>query len=611
MALYNPENFINDMQDHPELNLSRNESKDLCNLILNMEISEGMTWSEFNDLLRNTLKEYFVNVKSDYQIPELNSDIGLIEIPDIAEINSYEEIINYLDIIKGKKIEENLKRFFLRSQLNDEEHNHFALLFYKFSDMSPKQNKAFRCLYSELLLTQIITRQMLDWIILTFSKNCKCGINANIEKPLSSGEENFYIKLNDRISFLRLIFAITIVSPDDEAQEAIDQSKNILLPVLGRDDYNPRSFVEMCYYYAIVNMLSIQELEKLLRNTAVNIVMNLFSDAISDLKKEKVEEYIVIKSLSLIEGFLDFRKYSVKFCIPIVQKFNLELSSDDIEKIIENKLNEMNVNYFSGNILRRDTCTYEYYLNEIEPRVNMYSTEYCNEDEFSEWMARHRRFYEGYYGIESFTRSINYGILDESYSNESMDASDVEQYASEIVYNNTLEQFKIDGSKRFGKLEWKKELFALPTRQERIMQMKRIFEKLAELINKYDGDKEKFVTARVYLEVDRNALIEAVIDRLEIDMLDDKEHNSKITREKYLLKKFKEFVVSKMSASEFELELSYDEEEEDSEMKQMRWAEFNPMRYQDAMLYMCLNCNEPNDMFEKINSTPGYSYYDN
>lgn len=606
MALYNPENFIEDMQSHPRLQLSKEKSIKLCDQILKIEISGSMSWEEFNKELHTTLEEYLAKEKSDYKIPELKSDIGLIKVPDIAEINSYEGIISYLDVIKGNKIEENLKRFFLRSQLNDEEHNHFAQLFKTYSDMKLQYQSAFLCLYSELLLTQTITRKMLDFIISIFSKKCKGGINNNIGNSLSNGKEDYYIKLNDRISFLRLVFAITIVSPDDEVQESIDQSKNILLSVFGHDDYNPKSFVEMCYYYAILNMLSVEELEKLLRSTAVNVVVNLFSDSISELKKEKVEEYIAEKNLSLIEGFLDFRKYSINFCIPIIQKFNPELSSYEIEKIIENKLNKIKVDYFSGNVLRRDTFTYEYYLNEIEPRVNMYSTEYCNEDEFSEWMAGHRRFYEGYYEIRSKTRSLDFGIPEK--------ASDVEQYAWEIVFENTLEELDIKGFKWLGKRNWKKKLLELPTKQERIMEMWSILNRLSEALEKYNynenemyrEDKEKVRKVRAYLEVDREFLITAIIDRL-----DNEDEKNNITRSDYLLTIFKSLADLGDSASDFELDLSFDENSGSSDMQIMRWEEFNAMRYQDAMLYMCLNCDDPNEMFERINSTPGYSYYDN
>lgn len=623
MALYKPSDFMADMQTNDIIKLNPQQSEELCKLVLEIPITQNMSWNDFNTALRKNLEEYLKKIKSKYEFPKLSSDLGTIKTPDIIKVKSYKGIIDYLDEIKGNKIEENLKNFFLSSLSADEEHNHFAQMFYKSNKMQPTQKKDFLCLYSELLLTHEITRPMLDWIISTYSKVCKGGINKNIGNPLSNGEEGFYKNLKERIQFLRLAFSITVISPDDEEKTAKKQYRKVLMAVLGNEDFNPKSFVEMCYYYVIINMRSIEELESLLRDTAANIILKLFGDTIKNINKNEVKNHLKTVTSATIENFLNFNKNSLSLCTEVIQHFDAEISKVEVKKIVEAKLNRLAVNYFNSEVSHRKTITYEYFHETVELKVTMLKKQ------FSEWMIGERRFYETYFNIESRTRYIKYGD-----AIETITASDIEQYAEEIVYEDSLKVLDIKGFKYLGNTHWKKKIFDLQSTEERINEVEKMLNDFSDAVKRYNGDKEIVAGVRVYLEIDRQSLATAIVEK--INSLYSK--NKKITRKDYLFTKFKAYVDSGISATnkifsyeeaavDFETELSdidYEAETEladadyESEMRKMRWEGFNPLRYHDAMLYMCLNCDYPVDncdnpmeMFKKINATPGYGYYEN
>lgn len=512
MALYNQVDFKADIYKHNFMkniktdnvfNLSLNQSEELCNIVIATVISHDMSWGDFVKSLSNILVEYIKKLKPEYELPKRKRDIGLYNLQSIQKIKSYEEIISYLSVIKGEKVEENLKNHFLISLVNDEEYNHFAQLFYKYHEMSHKQQKAFLCLCAELIITQEITRTMLDWIIVTFSKVCKGGIDKNIEVCLSGRKKDFYIKLTDRITFLRLLYSITIISPGDDKTTAIKQIKDVLLAVLGNEDFNPRSFVEMCYYYAILNLLSMENLRNMLINTATNVILVLFSDKISTVCREKVAEQIKLKTLANTESFLNFNENSISFCAEIIHHFDSEISNNEVKAIVEDKLKEMHVNYFENNTYDRKTNTYEYYINEIEPLMDTYAKEYKNEAEFSKWIAEHRRFYEGYYNIESRTRSISiYGNRNPGFQNT------IDDFAYFIVHKDLLCS-KIKGYNGINKNYWEYMTESMQS-ENRYKEIKDVLDKVFKSTTTYKGNNPRIKRIKAYKEINIDLLTEAI-----------------------------------------------------------------------------------------------------
>lgn len=409
-----------------------------------------------------------------------------------------------------------MKTEFLKSQTTDqdiekEKYNYFAKLFYEWNKMRSAQRKAFLCCYAQVLLTQKMTRLMLNWIITTFSRVCKGGIDSSLGAQLSGDEVN-YEKFIGRTSLLHLAYSITIVDIEDieDNEESnkiiVERSRRILLSVLSRDDFNPKSFLDMTYYYAIMNSLSYDELERMLRKTAFLVIKHFFADIIDDNHVDIINNFFNEMSLSSIEGFLEFDDTSVAKIVPLLQMVDPSIDYEETKAIVDKKLEDMGVNYFNGNVLERNTNTYGYFKDTIEPMILIYSDRYLLPDEFCEFMVHERRSYENYFNIQSRTRSITlYGASFPLYPSRETD------YAYLIVHTNCLNE-KIKGYEGIGKNKWKETILKIKDHKEQINAIIEILEKVFEEISRYNGCKLNINRIREYRDnVDIKTLACAIL----------------------------------------------------------------------------------------------------
>lgn len=601
MALYNPENFAEDITTI--FKIERSEADMLKDTILQTKVVKTMTWESFNEELRSKLTGFMVSLQHNFSLPTPDPDMQMKSLPKYDQANTFEDICAYLDAIKGNHIEDNLKRHILKSQTEEVKYNYFARIFdlWNHNNMKPKMKDAFLCCYAEVLLTQQLTQPMLNFIISTFAKVYKGGLDPSLNSQLSgdkNGGKIKYDQIEKRDSFLHLIYAITFVDSDDDKKISSKRSKEVLLSVLSQDDYNPRSFLDVTYYYAIINLLCFSELEKMLRDTAKLVILNLFGDNLSSA----AESFSNNITLSKIESFLDFNLASIEAFQDYLQENYSDLKLDEKEaiSIAERRMKEMKVNYFNDNVYDRETNTYDYSQASVEPKV-----EYMIPEKFCRWMAEERRFYESYYDIESKTRAETlYGYpIPETPSNET-------DYAYLIVHEGLLD-FKIGNYSGIGSKFWKNRFRNIDEGQriEKIEQfLKTNFDKITNELNniEYKRDLSAIWTC---MQFDTLELAKAVNDELKRKKAAAYD-NAMVGRSEYLLTVFEEYCSQKKSAMSFELVLSETgDEDEDEQMEAKRWPFFSPLRYQDAMLYMCLNCNDPKEMFNRINNTPGYDYY--
>ncbi len=601
MALYNPDNFAEDITTI--FKIERSEADMLKDTILQTKVVKTMKWESFNEELKSKLTGFMVNRQHDFSLPTPDPDMKMKSVPKYDQANTFEDICAYLDAIKGNHIEDNLKRHILKSQTEEVKYNYFARIFdlWNHNNMKPKMKDAFLCCYAEVLLTQQLTQPMLNFIISTFAKVYKGGLDPSLNSQLSgdkNGGKIKYDQIEKRDSFLHLIYAITFVDSDDDKKISSKRSKEVLLSVLSQDDYNPRSFLDVTYYYAIINLLCFSELEKMLRDTAKLVILNLFGDNLSSA----AESFSNNITLSKIESFLDFNLASIEAFQDYLQENYSDLKLDEKEaiSIAERRMKEMKVNYFNDNVYDRETNTYDYSQASVEPKV-----EYMIPEKFCRWMAEERRFYESYYDIESKTRAETlYGYpIPETPSNET-------DYAYLIVHEGLLD-FKIGNYSGIGSKFWKNRFRNIDEGQriEKIEQfLKTNFDKITNELNniEYKRDLSAIWTC---MQFDTLELAKAVNDELKRKKAAAYD-NAMVGRSEYLLTVFEEYCSQKKSAMSFELVLSETgDEDEDEQMEAKRWPFFSPLRYQDAMLYMCLNCNDPKEMFNRINNTPGYDYY--
>ena len=595
MALYNPVNFSEDISNI--FKIDRAKADNLRENILKIEVDNTKTWTSFNTDLRSLLTGFMTDLKPDFKLPEVDSGKN---VPKYTDAKTFDDICAYLDTIKSNNIEENLKRYILKSQTGEEKYNYFARIFdlWDSVNMKPKMKESFLCCYAEILLTQQLTQTMLNFIISTFAKLYKEGLDTSLNNQLSGG--NFkYEKITERGSFLHLVYAITFVDADDDKVIASKRSKEVLLSVLSKDDYNPRSFLDMTYYYAIRKSSPFACLEQMLRYTAKLVILNLFGDIMSNA----AESFSNDTTLSKIESFLDFDKNSIKQFQQFLNENHTGLKSDEKETIdiAESRMAEMNVNYFNGNVYVRDTDTLYYFKKSVEPMMKAEPEELCR------WMAEERRFYESYYEIESKTRAGSlYGALMPEMPNTETD------YAYLIVHEDLLD-FKIGNYNGIGNKLWKNQLRNINNEEQCIKEIEKFlkenFDKITNELNSIEY-KRNFSAVWRCMQFDTLELSKAVNDELKREKANvyDKDLKGRST---YLLTMFGEYCQKKNNrAVSFMIALSETgDDDEDEQMAENRWPFFSPLRYQDAMLYMCLNCDDPEEMFKRINDTPGYDYY--
>lgn len=233
MSFYNKKDFIREMSEYSELYRYTFNVQGLCDSLCEIRMSAAApSWTKFQKKVRNCIDDYFSSrgITAEYppvpqnQVDDMNNVVG-----DIDQVRDVEGVIDYLTKIKDYSVENNLKRLFLFSQNEENEHfNYFAALFYALSQTRAKVDKtSFICLYAQTLLTQKITRKMLCFLVGKYGLYCR---NCSDSEMFGSERKNFE-NLRNRESILRLAHRIHLSDPDDR-DGAMKRSGDELFSVL-------------------------------------------------------------------------------------------------------------------------------------------------------------------------------------------------------------------------------------------------------------------------------------------------------------------------------------------------------------------------------------------
>lgn len=570
---YNSDDFITELNALCENKINAEE---LYQKLISMKIPEKMCWTEFEFKIRETTEKFLKDSGATaLNFHEVYTMDGTNNSKDFSKRKTFDEIIGYLDILKGMTVEKSLKSMIYNSNFEDEHHNYFACIF---KVLVHKQGiidyTSFLCCYAQMIITKQISRLMLNWIIAKYLKHCTGGIDKSLGRMLNSDDVK-YEDFRNRSSFFRLIFSLRFPGTDDIETKA----KDMMMKCFGEDDFNPRSFLDMMYYYGLLNFSSNDEINSSLRMLTENVIMFIYSDT----DKKTVSEFVKEIPLDSVKSFLDFNPESLEIIAPL---FKGKYSLADLKIIAEKKFIELEVNYFKSDVSLRETYTYEYFAETLKPVIKRTK----DVSELIAWMVPQRRFYEGYFRIISRTRHDEFC--------PTYRESDEEIAAYEIVFSDTL-NFNAGDYVKIGTSEWKKNIIE-GKYEERTEKIAKILDPVLDKISKYSGESEYMDKVQSYTVLDRNQLYEAINYELSRYSVKEKE----ISRNEYLLETFKRCASAEDDAVDFMMDL-----EDDETMRSMRWDTFDSSRYQDAMLYMCLNTSKPFEMFDRINSTEGYSFF--
>ena len=588
MSYYDSQTFINEMSEH-EIFHNGGNSQELCGNIsvIEKQLRRNSSWLDFNDILKGTISGYFKEFGTEVFYPPVpQSSQELYNLPDISDVQCEEEIIEYLSIIKNRSVENNLKRLFLLSQNEENERfNYFAAIFYALSGTSSrkKDKVSFICLYTQMILTQNISRSMLCFLIAKYAKFVTNSLDASLGSALNSGKINFEGFIN-RAQFLRIVYALRLVDNENK-NEVTMRSRKLIRDCLSMDDYNPRSFIEMIYYFSVFHGLASEENKKIMQSAMGFIIKKIFID----ISYEAIEEYVEKEPENHVIDFLEFDKSSIDNISDFIIKEYGD-GSIDIKEIVHEFLEKLGV--FKDPTTYRAESTYEFFLDNVIPAIQ----NCVDPQQFCEWMAGQSRFYESYYYNESYSRTTFFG--DGEYEENSV----VGKAANMIIYENVL---NINGVVSFTTLNtqgWKKDVLAQETDQEQLEKVKEYIGLRLDQIQAYrdpedNRGSEKIYRIKWFLACDRNELYKVILNEL---IQNERHRNS--NRSDILFNAFRMCAESGEGVEEFIDIIDNDE------MDSLRFAWFDPSRFEDALLYLCLESNDPLEMFEKITSIPGFEY---
>lgn len=589
MSYYDSQTFINEMSEH-EIFHNGGNSQELCGNIsvIEKQLRRNSSWLDFNDILKGTISGYFKEFGTEVFYPPVpQSSQELYNLPDISDVQCEEEIIEYLSIIKNRSVENNLKRLFLLSQNEENERfNYFAAIFYALSGTSSRKDKvSFICLYTQIILTQNISRSMLCFLIAKYAKFVTNSLDASLGSALNSGKINFEGFIN-RAQFLRIVYALRLVDNENK-NEVTMRSRKLIRDCLSMDDYNPRSFLEMIYYFSVFHGLASEENKKIMQSAMGFIIKKIFMD----ISYEAIEKYIENEPENRVIDFLEFDKSSIDNIADFIKKEYGD-ESIDIKETVHEFLKKLGV--FKDPTTYRAESTYEFFLDNVIPAIQ----NCADPQQFCEWMAGQRRFYESYYYDGSYSRSTFFD------GSEYEEVSVTGRAAHMIIYENVLNIKGVENFTTLNTIDWKKEVLAQETYQKQLEKVKEYIGLRLDQIQVYrdpedNRGSEKIYRIKWFLACDRNELYKVILNEL---IQNERHRNS--SRSDILFNAFRMCAESGEGVEEF-----FDIIDND-EMDSLRFAWFDPSRFGDALLYLCLESDDPLEMFEKITSIPGFEYFE-
>jgi hypothetical protein len=242
--------------------------------------------------------------------------------------------------------------------------------------------------------------------------------------------------------------------------------------------------------------------------------------------------------------------------------------------------------------------TYEIFCDQILKKKD------CTQEEFIDYITKSKKFYEGFFKEhKSYSRSREFDINPNG---------DIEKMAYDIVFKNVMHKDKIfQNNEHYGLYKFTSQEFKDMTEQEKKKYLRTEISKCFKFVYGYSSEQDDSdVWQNINKIADyptiadesgsRDEFINKLVEQILIyaDNLQKRRHPD---RKGVLYEWFEKCCRDGGNANDFANEV-------DNNAQELNFDGFNPLRFHDAFLYLCMKTESPMDTFNKLNVMNGYSY---
>lgn len=586
MANYNESDFYNELQT--ALGWSSEQIERVKNAALGIKIKAGRSWAQFLNELEAALTPV---LPTGFKYPVIDPLAALKTVLSYRDAKTIDEIKQCLDAVRGKYTELRMESYFLTNQELPENENYLARIYSRYWNIKPTDGdkKVFLLLCTQFLLTKRFTCSMMNWII---DKHAKKVLGDTLSKAfdVTLNKRTPYAAM-ERSTLLKIAHALRI--DDFTPEQNFERTEALMIALFGEEGYDPRSFLEMLYYYASVRSLPYPKLHNSILLTAKSVLRKLLPESISTNQIDQfVNNYDAAKGQTA-ETLLNLAGYSGQngfLSKAAGTGRNWKHLTDHATEVLE----KMRVrSEYSPDV---DSDTWQF----MQDNINEFVAKCSNPEDFVNMITADRHFY-----VTFFNHAYASVSQIKAAFSEPVDLA--QQAAADIYWNNCWAELTFPSE--IGKLnrdKWKESLKKENSRTARKELLINIFNDRvnylrsldAKKINQKKSKREAFKKAHSYVSGNVDALYNAILDEVERDLFQG------AGREKYIFQLFQIAVDNGNSAVDFEMDIDVD-----SNINALRWKSFDEFDYHDIYLAMCLNTDDPMQTFETLNSTAGYEYY--
>lgn len=612
MPKFDKEVFKDHISEFDPDNMSNLDA--LADDLWNYSYNNKTSWTKYQEDLKQIITDHGFTIK--------NPDRGYpFAVPEIDKVDTTDQqnILKYLDFTKGLHIEDEICRYLIESptlvykfkeiQTNNEtversvdiKYDYLKQLFevYKCNAGRPAKKFAFNLIYAVYLITGKISVFMMYTIINAYGKEVTGGFSEALNPVFSKTDLSDNAAIDTLMQVIHILRIPGNQSGYSEKNRAI--AEYLIKNCFSRNFYDPRSFIQMIYYYATVNNIPYDDMSDLFKDATLGVMDKILEGII-----EKKDRRTLFYSRSIRQDeWLDMSNYRI--LNSGVLKELCKVSELDVEKLLDRMA--ANVRRIQDKEVTKNCDTYEIFCKQIISKMSY------NPKEFINYIINSRKFYEGF-----FEAHISYSRNREM---TSVPYDDLESMAYDIVYNNVLHQDKIfQNHIKYGIYKFTSNEFINMSPEERqdylYEELKNCFEFLRDynserddtivwdnihkvsdypLIAEQSGDEDEFI----------KQLINRILSYADTMLTRKQTHRAdKSDRCDVIYDVFSrccEGGKALCSAAEFSYEI-------DEIAANLSFDGFYSFRFHDAFLYLCMKTSNPMQTFEEINSKEGYYYWD-
>ncbi|SFD30114.1 hypothetical protein [Ruminococcus albus] len=591
--------------DHIKQITDQGNADALADALLKYKYNNKTDWETYKKALCDIIDQHGITRRK----PDSGYPFDVPEI-DSVDVSDIENIKKYLDFTKGMHIESEICCYLVGSptlvykykedngeetfEISDDiKYDYMEQLFNKYKDgrNSTDKKKNFNLIYAVYLITGKISVAMMYNIINAYGNEVTDGFSKALTPVFSK------TNLSDdaAVDTLMQIIHILRVPRNLRVPRYADKNKAIAAYLIKRcfkkDFYDPRSFVQIIYYYATVNDIPYDEMSILFKDTVL-IVMDKVLDGIVEPKRRRDLFYNQGIEPEKWISMDNYRKTdsSVMKALREASGLNNKELFDRMEKNVRPIVRPIGDEEETKQI-----TTYEIFCDQILTKMDY------KQKPFIDYITNSKKFYEGFFKEHiSYSRSMEFNITPNC---------DIEIMAYEIVFNNVMHKAKIyQNKKHYGLYKFTSINFKNMTEQKRKVYLRREISDCFDFVTKYEGNNEKIKEIANYPTIagesgSRDEFIDQLVEQILIyaDIL--LEHNP-ADRKGVLYKWFEQCCRDGGSAYDFTNEV-------DDKAQGLNFDGFNPLRFHDAFLFLCMKTGSPRETFNKLNDMDGYSYWDN